>query len=261
MDTIIAHYHTFAWIAIINMAFWTGSLMNVVIYRLPIMVANRTKKSTATYNLAWPPSSCPHCGHQISALENIPVLSWVFLRGKCKSCHRSVSIRYPIVEILIAGVIILTFKIYGLDQWDQGLAAAVLNTLLVSVIFIDSDTDDVPKSLFHFLAGVGLLNLIFHFDFHHLFFSAVVTLLCVVLVPTASDRNKSDRQLRNVNFLCAALTWWLPAAYSAGILIVAVVALGLIEIMNHRSERKLISGVQIIAFVGIVFSWRVACAQ
>jgi leader peptidase (prepilin peptidase) / N-methyltransferase len=68
-----------------------GSFANVVIYRVP------AKKS-----IVWPGSSCPKCGHKIKPWENIPILSWLFLRGKCSSCKNPISIRYPLIEALTA---------------------------------------------------------------------------------------------------------------------------------------------------------------
>ncbi|RYE95852.1 MAG: prepilin peptidase, partial [Oxalobacteraceae bacterium] len=86
-----------------------GSFLNVVVYRLPIMrqrefdnyIAHEAGKELPhqdRFNLMVPRSRCPHCGHQIGALENIPVISWLVLRGKCSQCKAPISPRYPIVE-------------------------------------------------------------------------------------------------------------------------------------------------------------------
>ncbi|WP_313033215.1 prepilin peptidase, partial [Massilia alkalitolerans] len=88
-----------------------GSFLNVVIHRIPKMmqresdnyVAQESGKEpphTDRYNLMVPRSSCPHCGHGITALENIPVISWLALRGKCRKCKAPISARYPTVELL-----------------------------------------------------------------------------------------------------------------------------------------------------------------
>ena len=69
-----------------------GSFLNVVIYRIP-----------AGLNIAWPGSHCPNCKHAIRWYDNLPVLGWLILRGKCRDCHAAISIRYPIVEALTAG--------------------------------------------------------------------------------------------------------------------------------------------------------------
>ena len=87
-----------------------GSFLNVVIYRLPIMMENsfkdeyeeyfhpeNQKTERKTFNLIVPRSACPNCGHMISAWENIPIISYIFLGGKCKGCKTKISLRYPVV--------------------------------------------------------------------------------------------------------------------------------------------------------------------
>ena len=92
-----------------------GSFLNVVIYRLPLMMQRESENyvaqesgqplpHTERFNLMVPRSRCPHCGHQITALENIPVLSWLLLRGKCRACQASIPARYPLIE-LTAGML------------------------------------------------------------------------------------------------------------------------------------------------------------
>ena len=107
-----------------------GSFLNVVIYRYPIMlqrdweqqateilnpdeVASKDEDKKEPFNLAVPRSACPHCGHQITALENIPVMSWLFLRGKCSNCKEPISVRYPIVELLTAIATLAVVSTFG----------------------------------------------------------------------------------------------------------------------------------------------------
>ncbi len=143
-----------------------GSFLNVVIHRLPKMmqresdnyVAHESGNSlphTDRYNLMVPRSACPHCGHQITALENIPVASYLFLRGKCIECKTPISARYPIVELLtgiLSGVLIWRFGT-GL----AGLAALVFAYLLIAMTFIDADTQLLPDDLTLLLLWCGLL--------------------------------------------------------------------------------------------------------
>src|SRR6476620_2482066 len=88
-----------------------GSFLNVVIHRLPKMMERECHNNclelqgkevpeSSKYNIVTPRSACPHCGHKISALENIPVISYLFLRGKCKGCKAHISVRYPLIEAL-----------------------------------------------------------------------------------------------------------------------------------------------------------------
>jgi leader peptidase (prepilin peptidase) / N-methyltransferase len=143
-----------------------GSFLNVVIYRIPKMmqresdnyVANELGKElphTDRFNLMVPRSACPHCGHQITALENIPVISWLVLRGKCSQCKAPISARYPSIELLtglLSAVMVWTFG----SGW-MGLATLVFVWLLVAMTFIDYDTQLLPDDLTYPLLWLGLL--------------------------------------------------------------------------------------------------------
>ncbi|MEA3286357.1 MAG: prepilin peptidase [Candidatus Marinimicrobia bacterium] len=111
-----------------------GSFLNVVIYRFP-----------RGESLAFPPSHCPACDHQIKPWENIPIISYLFLRGKCSSCQTSISMRYPLVEALTAGVFWLSYLKFGLT-WDL-LVFALFGALLIAVAFIDIDHLIIPDSM------------------------------------------------------------------------------------------------------------------
>ena len=107
------------------------------------------------YNLMVPRSACPHCGHQITALENIPILSWLFLRGKCSNCKAPISARYPIVEAvsgILSGLLVWHFG----SGW-VGLAALVFTYLLISMTLIDVDHKELPDDLTYPLLWLGLL--------------------------------------------------------------------------------------------------------
>jgi len=143
-----------------------GSFLNVVIHRIPKMmqresdnyVAQESGKEpphTDRYNLMVPRSACPHCGHQITAMENIPVISWLALRGKCRKCKAPISPRYPAVELLtgvLAGMLVWTFG-SGL----AGLSTLLFLFLLVAMTFIDVDTQLLPDDLTYPLLWAGLL--------------------------------------------------------------------------------------------------------
>ncbi len=143
-----------------------GSFLNVVVHRLPRMLDRewreqcawldgRENPTSAPYSLVRPRSSCPHCGHLILWYENIPILSWLFLRGKCSGCGAGISIRYPLVEAM-------TGLLFGFAawRWGFGLDAPVVWALLASLIaltFIDLDTHLLPDNLTLPLAWIGLL--------------------------------------------------------------------------------------------------------
>ncbi len=143
-----------------------GSFLNVVIHRLPKMmqresdnyVAHESGKPlphTDRYNLVLPRSACPHCGHQISALENIPVLSYAFLGGKCAECKAPISPRYPVVELLTG--ILSALLVWNFGSGVAGLATLVFAYLLIAMTFIDFDTQLLPDDLTLPLLWCGLL--------------------------------------------------------------------------------------------------------
>jgi leader peptidase (prepilin peptidase)/N-methyltransferase len=143
-----------------------GSFLNVVVYRLPVMaqreldnyIAHEAGKELPhpdRFNLMVPRSACPHCGHQITALENIPIVSWLFLRGKCSACKAPISPRYPVVEAvtgLLSAVLIWHFG----SGW-LGLASLVFAYFLISMTLIDYDTKTLPDDLTYPLLWLGLL--------------------------------------------------------------------------------------------------------
>jgi leader peptidase (prepilin peptidase)/N-methyltransferase len=145
-----------------------GSFLNVVIYRLPIMLnkewtvqaqAILEQPSPETveepFNLMVPRSRCPACGQLISAWQNIPVISWLALRGRCANCKTRIPVRYPLVELLTALATLLVLNIYGLT-W-LGLSAAVFTWIVITLTFIDFDTQLLPDQLTLPLLWLGLL--------------------------------------------------------------------------------------------------------
>jgi leader peptidase (prepilin peptidase)/N-methyltransferase len=155
-----------------------GSFLNVVIHRLPVMLHRGWKKdcieflsekfpdtlnsstsaslnSSEKYNLVVPRSACPHCGHKITALENIPVLSYLFLKGACHSCKAKISIRYPLIEILSA--ILATTVAWHFGFSVTTLFAALLTWSLICLTFIDYDHQYLPDQITLPFLWLGLL--------------------------------------------------------------------------------------------------------
>ncbi len=144
-----------------------GSFLNVLIHRLPIMLARDwTTQSRemlglppepkgATYNLLLPHSECPHCAHKIRAWENIPVVSYLMLRGKCASCRAKISLRYPLVEL--ATGILSAFVVYHFGlSWQSG-AFLLLTWGLLAMSLIDADHQLLPDVLVLPLLWLGLI--------------------------------------------------------------------------------------------------------
>ena len=143
-----------------------GSFLNVVIHRLPKMMENGWKQQCAEmrgeqpepaepYNLLTPRSACPQCQHPISAWQNIPVVSYLLLRGKCSNCHAAISPRYPIIEA-ISGLLC------GFAGWHFGFGLAAIGALLliwalIALTAIDLDTQLLPDNITLPLLWAGLL--------------------------------------------------------------------------------------------------------
>jgi leader peptidase (prepilin peptidase)/N-methyltransferase len=143
-----------------------GSFLNVVIHRVPKMMQREFDNYVAQesgkplphpdrYNLMVPRSACPHCEHQITALENIPVISYLLLRGKCIECETPISVRYPIVELLTGTLSALLVWHFGSGL--AGLASLAFAYLLIAMTFIDADTKLLPDDLTLPLLWCGLL--------------------------------------------------------------------------------------------------------
>lgn len=155
-----------------------GSFLNVVIYRLPRMMEAEWRAQcaefTATeanasavpspaperYNLAWPGSHCPECKTPIRSLDNIPVFSWLALRGKCRHCSARISVRYPIIEALTSALSVGVAWHFG---WGYaGMLALVLTWALIALCFIDADTTLLPDDITLPLLWLGLLANAWH---------------------------------------------------------------------------------------------------
>ena len=151
-----------------------GSFLNVVVYRLPIMLQRSWRKeclefleqeetnpaSPDVFNLSQPRSRCPFCNHPITALENIPVLSYLLLKGKCKNCKKPISIRYPIVELTTALLSVLITLHFGVSL--QTVAALLFTWTLICLTLIDFDTQLLPDSITLPLLWFALLASLFH---------------------------------------------------------------------------------------------------
>lgn len=145
-----------------------GSFLNVVIYRLPIILERQWKRDcnewleqhstetdTGHFNLVVPRSQCPTCGHKITALENIPVLSYLFLKGKCSGCGTPISIQYPLVEAATALLSMLVAWQFGYST--QLLAMLGFTWSLIALFMIDAKTMLLPDLLTYPLLWAGLL--------------------------------------------------------------------------------------------------------
>lgn len=167
------------WVAVLSLL--VGSFLNVVIYRLPRMMEEETREfcqaflsdeteagedNEKRFNLMWPLSRCNQCNNTLKPWHNIPVFSYLFLRGKCAYCKTYISIRYPGIEILCC--ILSTYIAWHFGFSWQALAAMIFTWFLLCMTFIDFDTQLLPDSLTLGLVWIGLFVSLFSlFVFPH----------------------------------------------------------------------------------------------
>lgn len=147
----------YATVAILGLL--VGSFLNVVILRLPVIlervwsrqcrehlaIGEGAPDTEQSFNLLTPSSTCPACGHRIRALENIPVISYLFLKGRCSSCGTRISLRYPLVELVTAGLSVITVIRFGFTP--QAAAALGFTWAIIPLCMIDYDRQLLPDSI------------------------------------------------------------------------------------------------------------------
>ena len=227
-----------------------GSFLNVVIHRLPKILSREWQQQCAElngkesgdaprYNLLVPRSACPHCGHNISALENIPIISYLLLRGKCKGCGAAISARYPIVEA-VSGLL----SAYVAWHFGFGLAACAALLLvwaLLALTCIDIDTQLLPDDITLPLLWLGLLfNLLDIFtSLHHAVIGAMVGYLTLWGIYWLFKLITGKEGMGYGDFkLLAAIGAWLgwqmlPLVILLSSLVGAVVGITLIVMARH----------------------------
>lgn len=141
MDILIA---SLAAVIVFALGASIGSFINVVVYRLP-----------AGLSILWPPSRCPHCLHRLGKRENVPVLGWLSLRGRCRHCKSQISVRYPVVEAVTGLLFLLVFWTFGVSVQTLGYWA--LCSWLLALSIIDLDTMTLPNPLTQSGLVVGLV--------------------------------------------------------------------------------------------------------
>ncbi|MAO14549.1 MULTISPECIES: prepilin peptidase [Marinobacter] len=251
-----------------------GSFLNVVILRLPKMmqqewrcqceefleVPEKQRKQETPLSLSKPASTCPSCGHQIRAWENIPVISWLVLRGKCSSCGTSISPRYPIIEAITAIFSVVTIALLG--PTEAALWALLLVWALVALTMIDFDTQLLPDSITLPLMWLGLVLNYFGVltDFNSAFWGAVAGYLSLWSVYWLFKLVTGKEGMGHGDFkLLAALGAWLgwqllPAVILLSSLVGAVVGIALMVFKKHGREVPIPFG-PYLAAAGLLGLW------
>jgi leader peptidase (prepilin peptidase)/N-methyltransferase len=150
-----------------------GSFLNVVIYRLPKMMEQEWQQefsdafpnvtitaSEPRLSLSHPSSHCPHCQHKIRFYHNIPLISWLWLKGRCAYCQTSISARYPLVELLSGAMCYLIASHFGPTLYTGALLFFTFT--LIAITFIDLDTMYIPDSLSLPLLWAGITLSLLH---------------------------------------------------------------------------------------------------
>jgi leader peptidase (prepilin peptidase)/N-methyltransferase len=249
-----------------------GSFLNVVIYRLPIMMQREWEFQAAElsgqqfdhndiFNLSTPRSSCPHCGHAITALENIPVISYLVLGGKCRGCKAGISARYPLIEALTA---LLSATV----AWHFGFTWACLGALLltwslIALTFIDLDHQLLPDKITLPLVWLGLFfNLFGVFtDLSSSVVGAIAGYLSLWSIYHLFRLITGKEGMGYGDFkLLAALGAWmgwqsLPMIVLLSSLVGAVVGITLILLRNHQRDVPIPFGPYLAAAGWIAFLW------
>lgn len=251
-----------------------GSFLNVVIHRLPIMLERDWQAEyhsyfdsepeavpTAPYNLMVPRSCCPHCDHPIGALENIPLLSWLWLKGRCRTCKAPISARYPLVELLTA---LLSVAVAAtLPPGWGALAALTLTWTLVALTFIDLDKMLLPDQLTLPLLWAGLLfNLLGGFaSLADAVIGAMAGYLVLWTLYWAFKLLTGKEGMGYGDFkLLAALGAWLgwqalPIVLLLSSLVGAVIGIGLILLRNHHQGKPIPFGPYLAIAGWIALLW------
>jgi len=249
-----------------------GSFLNVVIYRLPIMMEREWQEQFAELNgkeapnsepfsLNAPRSRCPNCNHHITALENVPVISYLMLGGKCSQCKTGISPRYPLTEAftgLLSGIIAWQF---GFD-WAC-LGALLLTWSLISLSFIDIDHQLLPDSITLPLLWLGItFNLsAIYTDLHSSVVGALAGYLSLWLVFHAFKLVTGKEGMGYGDFkLLAALGAWLgwallPSIILLSSLVGAFIGISLIVLRQHQRDIPIPFGPYLAAAGWIALVW------
>ena len=251
-----------------------GSFLNVVIHRLPIMLEREWQaeysdyfgsevatSSAAPYNLMAPRSRCPHCDHPIGALENIPLLSWLWLKGRCRKCKAPISARYPLVELLTA-LLSVAVAATLTPGWGT-LAALLLTWVLVALTFIDLDRMLLPDQLTLPLLWGGLLfNLAGGFvPLADAVIGAMAGYLVLWSLYWAFKLLTGKEGMGYGDFkLLAALGAWLgwqalPIVLLLSSLVGAIIGIGLILLRNHHQGKPIPFGPYLAIAGWIALLW------
>ena len=261
---------------VIILGLLVGSFLNVVIYRLPVMMAKEWKSEcrfileldeekgdgqNEKFNLAFPNSHCPKCKREIKPWQNIPVISYLLLKGKCANCQTPISARYPIIEAvcgILSGVIV-----WQLGMGNEALAALLLTWALIALTMIDADTQLLPDQITLPLLWLGLICNAFglYTSLENALWGAVFGYLSLWSVYWAFKLLTGKEGMGFGDFkLLAALGAWmgwqsLPIIILLSSLVGAVIGISLMLINNKGRDTAIPFGPYLAIAGWIAFLW------
>lgn len=279
---LLKQNQTFLVTSIFILGLLVGSFLNVVIYRLPIIFKrewrkdccnyleenydakiqlNTSKEPSKPFNLVKPDSTCPSCGHKIRAWENIPVISYLFLKARCSSCQSPISFRYPFIELLSAALAATCAWHFGFSL--AGFSAILLSWALISLAWIDYDTQYLPDQITLPFLWLGLLLNLNHtfIDIESALIGAVAGYLILwsvhhsfKLITKKEGMGYGDFKL--LALLGAWMGWqFLPAIIIISSLVGSIIGISLIIFKKHQREIPIPFGPYLAIAGWIVLLW------
>jgi leader peptidase (prepilin peptidase)/N-methyltransferase len=251
-----------------------GSFLNVVIYRLPKMMErewqrecrllleiDQPESSEEDFNLVFPGSSCPHCKHKISALENIPVISYLFLKGRCRQCNEKISLRYPLIEIASCMLTVLLAIHFGVTY--QVLLAMLFTWSLLAMSVIDYDHKILPDDITLPMLWLGIIANMFGIftDIQSSLYGAIFGYLSLWLVYIlfkvfTGKEGMGFGDFKLLAMLGAWLGWqFLPLIIIASSLFGTFVGGGLILFKSHNRAQPIPFGpyLALAGFISLLY--------
>lgn len=213
-------------VIILTFALLIGSFLNVCIYRIP------RKES-----ISFPPSHCPNCNKNLKPVDLFPVLSYVFLRGKCRYCSNKISMQYPIIEATNGALWVILYSFFGLSIEFYGYAA--LSSLLLVISMIDFETEEIPDSLNIFALITGIIFVIAKLNVNHAI-SSVIGLMIgagvffIIALVTNGAMGGGDIKLMG------ALGFWFGWKLTIALIILSFVvgAVASLFLLLFKSKKK-----------------------
>ena len=253
-----------------------GSFLNVVAYRLPKMMERDWKREChefleleppptdndeKVFNLAVPASACPNCGHKLRAWENIPVISYIFLKARCSSCGTKISVQYPAVELITALASLLVAYTFGVTT--QTIAALFFTWVLITLTLIDLKTQLLPDSLTLPLLWLGIFLSLFDV-FTDLTSSVIGAMAGYMILWSVYQLFKLLTGKEGMGFgdfkLLAALGAWMGYSYLPQVILVSsvvgsVFGIGMLIIGKTRQQQPIPFGPYLAVAGWIALLW------